>query len=50
MTDSKKVRYNKGDPIKCDCNRVVAFVKDGKIYAKCMNCKKWISVLTIKKD
>lgn len=49
MTESKDVRYNKGSPLRCECHRVIAFQKDGKVYVKCQDCKKWIAVLTIEK-
>lgn len=49
LTDEEKVSYNKGDPYRCDCHRVVAFQKDGKIYVKCQDCKKWIAILSVNK-
>lgn len=51
MTKDKTKSYNNhtGTPIKCDCDRVIAFKRGGKIYVKCPNCKKWIAVLSIDK-
>jgi hypothetical protein len=49
LTKKENTTYNKGDPIRCDCNRVVSFIKDGKLYVKCQECKKWIAVLSISK-
>lgn len=47
LTDSKNIGYNKGSPFRCECHRVIAFKKDGKIYVKCQDCKKWVAVLAI---
>lgn len=33
-----------GVPIKCDCGRVVAYIKDGKIYVRCKSCKREVEV------
>lgn len=49
MTDNKEIGYNKGSPLRCTCGRVAAFMKDGKVYVKCKDCRKWVAVLTIKK-
>ena len=51
LTKDKTKSYNNhtGTPIKCDCDRVIAFKRGGKIYVKCPNCKKWIAVLSIDK-
>ena len=48
LTNEDKKRYNKGSPTKCDCGRVIAYRKEGKIYVKCRDCKKWIAILSIK--
>ena len=37
--------YNKGDPVKCECGKVIAFKKDGDIYIKCKKCKRIILVI-----
>lgn len=47
LTKALKNPYNKGDPKKCECGRVVAFRKDNKIYVKCKECRKWIAILSI---
>lgn len=46
MTDSRKIEYNKSDgmPIKCECGKMVALEKDGRIYVMCKNCKKQIDI------
>ena len=49
MTDDGKVEYNKGKPYRCECHRVVAYQRDGKIYVKCQDCKKWIAILSVNK-
>lgn len=36
------------DPIKCECGRVVAFMKDGKIYVKCKTCKRIVQIIEVK--
>lgn len=44
LTDNENIKYNKGDPIRCDCGKVIAFKKDGNIIIKCKHCKRQIAV------
>ena len=48
MTNSNSLGYNKGDPSRCVCGRVVAVRVDDKIYVKCKNCKRWAEIPIIK--
>ena len=45
LTDSGKTTYNKGKPIRCECNRILA-IKDshGNITIKCRSCKKIVTI------
>lgn len=49
LTKEHRNNYNKGDPERCECGRVIAFQKDGKLYVKCKECNKWVSILSINK-
>lgn len=31
-------------PIKCDCGKIIAYYKDGKIYLWCKQCKREIEI------
>jgi hypothetical protein len=35
-----------GKPIKCDCGKLLARVRDGKVYVWCKVCKKEIPLKT----
>lgn len=35
---------HKDVPQRCECGRVVAFMRDGKIYVKCKRCKREVEV------
>lgn len=48
MTELRKIEYNKnsGERIKCEeCGKMVAYLKDGRIYVMCKNCKQQIDIL-----
>jgi hypothetical protein len=38
---------NKGNPITCDCGKIVAFERNGKIYVQCYRCKREIEVTRV---
>ena len=35
---------HKDTPIRCECGRVVAYIRDGKIYVKCKSCKREVEI------
>ncbi len=45
MTGNMKKGYNKGSPIKCDCGKIIAYVKNGKLFLYCKNCKRQIPIM-----
>lgn len=45
MTNDEKISYNKEKPIKCECGKVLAYKKDGKIYIKCKRCNRIIAIV-----
>lgn len=49
LTNNNKNPYNKGDPERCSCGRVIAFQKEGKLYVKCKECNRWVAILSINK-
>ena len=42
LTQDKDVGYNKGNPIRCECGKIIAYLKDGKIVLYCKQCKRQI--------
>lgn len=49
LTNHRPVSYNKGEPIRCKCGRVDAFIKDDILYVKCRDCRDWIPIVKLKK-
>lgn len=35
---------NKGTPVKCDCGKLIAYERSGKIYVLCKRCHREIEV------
>jgi hypothetical protein len=31
-------------PIKCECGRVIAFLREGKVYVRCKKCKREVEI------
>lgn len=48
MTETKVMTYNKGNPIKCDCGKIVAYERNGIIYVYCKSCRRQIAVIRAK--
>ena len=44
MTTQRDSNYNKGKPIKCECGKIIAYVKDGKLWLYCKKCRKQIPI------
>lgn len=44
LTNCHNIGYNNNEPVKCDCGRMVAVIRDGNIYVKCRRCKREIKV------
>lgn len=42
MTDDRKIVYNKGEPVKCDCGQIIAYRKEGILMLYCKKCKRQI--------
>ena len=42
LTHDCKMGYNetKGMPVRCRCNKIIAYRKDGKLYIRCRGCGK----------
>ena len=36
-------------PIKCECGKLIAIVRNGKVYIKCKGCKHEVEIPTIQK-
>lgn len=34
-------------PIRCECGRVVAFIRDGTLYVRCKRCKRDVAIMKI---
>ena len=37
-------KLNKGTPVNCDCGKLIAFERNGKIFVQCKRCKREIEV------
>ena len=37
-------QHNKGTPVTCECGKLIAFERNGKVYVKCRRCKREIEV------
>lgn len=48
MTNHKDMRYSKGIPVRCECGKIVAYERNGKIYVYCKSCKRQIAVIRAK--
>jgi hypothetical protein len=48
LTEIKKMGYNNGNPVRCDCGKIVAYERNGKIYVYCKSCKRQIAVVRAK--
>ena len=35
---------NRGTPIRCECGKLIAFYRQGKVYIKCKGCKREIEI------
>jgi hypothetical protein len=47
MIGGRKLQQeNNGSPISCDCGKIVAFERNGRIYVKCHRCHREIEVAT----
>ena len=44
LTYKEQIKYNKGEPIKCECGKRIGYILNGKIYIFCRSCKKEINV------
>lgn len=44
LTKDDNDRYTKGEPIRCDCGKIIAFKKDGKLWLYCKKCKREIPI------
>lgn len=37
----------RGTPVRCDCGKLIAYERDGRIYVMCKHCKKQVEVTRI---
>lgn len=38
-------KVNSGTPVLCDCGKLIAIERNGRIFVKCKRCKREIEVL-----
>lgn len=38
------IELNKGTPVKCDCGKLIAYEREGRIFVLCKRCKREIEV------
>ena len=44
LTGKGADNYNKGSPVRCECGKIIAYRRDGKIYLYCKQCKRQIPI------
>ena len=44
LTEYTPQKYNKGDPVRCECGKIIAYKKDGKLMLYCKQCKRQIPI------
>jgi len=44
LTYKDKITYNKGEPIRCDCGKIIGYRVKDKVFIFCRSCKKQIDV------
>lgn len=35
---------NKGTPIRCECGKLIAYMRRGKVFIKCKGCKREVEI------
>ena len=44
LTGQENIEYNKGTPIRCDCGKLIGYLRDGEIYVLCRGCKHEVNI------
>lgn len=47
LTNAKPMTYNGEKPVKCECGKVIARVRDGKVYIYCKSCKRQVAIVDL---
>lgn len=48
LTKSAEKVYNNGEPVKCECGKIVAYERNGNVYVYCRSCKRQVAVIRAK--
>lgn len=43
----KEQKLNSGEPVRCECGKIVAMRRNGKIYIMCKSCKRQIPIVEL---
>ena len=44
LTYKNRIRYTNGEALQCPCGKLIAYIREGKIYVKCRGCGREIEV------
>ena len=44
LTYKNRISYTNGEALQCQCGKLIAYIREGKIYVKCRGCGREIEV------
>lgn len=44
LTITEQITYNKGKPIRCECGKLIGYMRNGEIYIMCRGCKHEVNI------
>ncbi len=50
LTNKEIDGYNRDEPIRCDCGKIVAIRQNGFIYVKCRACRRQVAIFDIRAE
>lgn len=47
LTKTETMKYNEEKPVKCECGKIIAKIRDGKVYIYCKSCKRQVAIIQL---